>query len=597
MHRLRHKGTALLGVLLAAAVGGLVPGGSVAAAVPAPEPVAIGQSTDGDLQVLAADSDAVGSQVKIRTYTVGMPASVKAQRWTFEVVSPGATPIYRIRHASSGRCLQAVSASDGSDVILVDCGTAAQQFWTVVRPQTWPTYGSALRNQRDGRCLDLWYSEDGQPATMWGCDSVYETQLWRTRVGGFNCPDRAEVGLCVQEDAPVSGVMVNFRQQPVSFTGPPPGSPSNPGYNNFSNQVNWNPVDSSGGDSGYDYEEMGWRASYTALTGSTAHTAYWLEGSETAEVYWPISRPDSTLADGSVHTWMSMGTSAGQWDVFYDFNLVGTTQHATGSRTRQLQTGLFAGYAEYAALATPFENRMQVFGNGTWRRTRLVNVAAFPANICGQPDPRSILAGEPNTPPYCFTTQLTPRVSNLPSSPTEVDRIQLGKPATGALALRPVTPQPVTPQATTASVNGVDQRQLAACMAEDPGRCLDTVPGLAACVQARKVCNVNTRSTLGTKPAPITADTARQRVQTDVHGATRPVSSTMTAADFGRRTGVTLTVDGGAEIHVVTGDGAVTGFSRRAATNLRGYTAVYAAATGDLLYACLGTTCSRKGLS
>ena len=188
-------------------------------------------------------------------------------------------------------------------------------------------------------------------------------------------------------------------------------------------------------------------------------------------------------------------------------------------------------------------------------------------------------------------------MSNLPGSPTEVNYLQLGKPATGTLALRPVTPQPVTPQATTASVNGVDQKQLAACMADDPGRCLDTVPGLAACVQARKVCNTNTRSTLAAKPTPITADTARQRVQTDIRGATRPTSSTMTAADFARRTGVTLTVDGGAEIHVVTGDDTVTGFSRRAATTLRGYTAVYAAATGDLLYACLGSTCSRKGLS
>lgn len=594
MNRLRRRCAIALAAVLAGAGAAVAGGGPAEAAVPPADPVAIGQSTTGDRQVLATDSDAVGSTVKVRTHTVGLPENVKAQRWTFEVVSPGANPIYRVRQASSGRCLQAAATSNGAAVIIVDCGTASQQFWTLTRAQTWPSVGFALRNQRDGRCLDVLSSTDGQPAVMWACSSSYTTQLWRPRIGGADCPERDFVGLCAGEDSPVSGVMVSFRQQPVSFNGPP-ADPQTGGYNSFSNQVNWDPLDGSGGNAGYDYEEMGWQAAYASATGTTSHTAYWLEDGEATEEYWSIDQPGSKVADGLLHTWMSLGNGAGQWDMLYDFNPVGTTHLATGGRTRALQTGLMSYYPQYTALATPFENRVQVQDNGAWRRPRLVNVSGFPANVCGRPDPRSILFGEPSAPPYCYTMQAAARASNLPSSPTELDRLVLGKPAAGSLALGLAAPQRT---ASRDEYNGVDQRKLAACLADDAGRCLETVPGLAACVAARKVCNVTTGAAVASvAPArPVTADAARHDAGRRLRTAGDARTATVTVAEFRSRAGVALAAaDGTARVHVVTGGGTVPGLGRDRGRIYRGYTMVYAAATGDLLYGCLGRDCARGG--
>jgi hypothetical protein len=226
------------------------------AAVPSPDPVAIGQANDGDLQVLAADADTAGTQVKIHTYASGLPAAVKSQRWTFEVVTAGAKPTYRIRHLSSNRCLKEASAANGANVVLADCATANNQLWTNGTASSLPS-GFDLRNKADGRCLDLYNSGDGQPTTMWACSSSYTTQLWRIRTGAFDCNPRDEIGVCVRPSAPMFGIIVNFRQQPMSFSGPHSDPGSGPGYNQMSNQVNWDPLDSSNGNPGYDYAEMG----------------------------------------------------------------------------------------------------------------------------------------------------------------------------------------------------------------------------------------------------------------------------------------------------------------------------------------------------
>jgi hypothetical protein len=596
MQRVRRRCATALAAIVAAGV--LTPTSAAGAAVPAPEPVAIGQATKDDLNVLAADADAAGTRVKVRTYKVGQLPDVKAQRWSFEVVTPGAAPVYRIRHASSGRCLQTAAAANNAGLVLADCATANQQLWTTGTARTFPTGGFELRNKRDGRCLDLNTSADNAPAVMWGCSTSYATQMWRIRVGAFDCAARKTVALCVRAASGlVSGVMGTWRQHPMTLNVP---SSSNPDANTMSNQVNWNPLTSAGDNPGNDYLEMGWRGSYVASEAATAHTAYWLEVGGITQEFHAINGVDSTLADGTMHTWMSLGNSAGQWDMFYDFNPVGTTRFATGAYTRELQYGLLDQYTPNTALATPFEDRVQIFDVAqVWRRPRLTEVAAFPANVCGQPDPLTLMLKQPNSPPHCFTTSLVTRATNTVPPMGEVDRFVVGKPGVASLASIGSVPSAPAPPASGVH-NGVDQRALAACMAADATQCMTTVPGLADCVRARKVCNTSTRRSVATadRGTPVSADGARQRARTavgDRQAAADVMTTTLTAVDFARRSGMPLdTVDGATEVHVVTSDNPATGLSRQADGPYDGYTMVYQAGTGRLLYACLGHNCVRK---
>jgi hypothetical protein len=595
MQQVRRRWATVLAATLAAGVL-LVPATAAEAAVPAPDPVAIGQATKDDLQVLTADANTAGTVVKTRAYKVGELAEVKAQRWSYEVVTPGAAPVYRIRHASSGRCLQAAAAANNASVVLADCGTATQQLWTTGTARTYPTGGFQLRNKRDGRCLDVFNSVENAPVIMWSCSS-YATQLWRIRVGSFDCRARRLTALCVRSSGLVTGVMGAWRQHPMTLNA---GS-SVPDANTMSNQINWDPVTSTGDNAGRSHVSMGWQAKYLASDNSTTHAAYWSETGVidgwTVEEYHAIDEADSTLDDGSMHTWMSLANSDGQWDMLYDFNPVGTTRFAVGGYTRDLEYGLLHQYTENAALAAAFEDRVQVLGSaGLWRRPKLAEVAAFPANICGQPDPTTLMLKQPNSPPHCFTASLVTRPSSTGGT-AEVDHFVVGKPAVGSLALTNGAPRaPALPA--SGAHNGVDQRALAACLAADATQCLATVPGLAECVRARKVCNTTRRPAASVEHGtPITAEIAGQRARAAVGDRTAAGvnTTTLTAADVTRRSATPLnTVDGAAKVHVVTSDNPVTGLSGQTDRSYAGYTMVYLAETGRLLYACLGHNCVRK---
>lgn len=598
MQQVRRRCATVLAAILAAGVL-LIPGTAADAAVPAPDPVAIGQSTKDDLQVLTTDADTAGTKVKTRTYQVGQLADVKRQRWSFQVITPGAAPVYRIRHASSNRCLQSAAAADNAAVVLADCSTANPQLWTTGTARMIPTGGFQLRNKRDGRCLDLYTSAENAPVTMWSCAS-YSTQMWRTRVGTFDCPARRMTALCVRSSDLVTGVMGAWRQHPMRLN---EAGSSVPEVNDLSNQINWDPVTSAGDNAGLSFVEMGWQGNYRASDNATTYSAYWQEsgvsnGWPVAE-YHAIDTADSTLPYDTMHTWMSLSNSDDQWDMFYDFNPVGTTRLATGSYARNLEYGLLHRSAANTALDKAFEDRVQMLGSaGLWRRPRLTEVAALPANICGQPDPLTLTSKEPNSPPYCFTTSLVTRPPSSGGAAAEVDHFVVGKPGADAPALTgSVPPAPALPA--SGVHNGVDQRALAACLAADATRCLATVPGLAECVQARKVCNTTRRTAATAKHGTAaTADGVRQAARAavgDRRAAAGVNTTTLTAADVTRRTGMILnTVDGADKVHVVTSDNPATGLNRQADRSYAGYTMLYQAKTGRLLYACLGHSCARK---
>jgi hypothetical protein len=602
MNQAHRRCLAAAAALVAAAAAFLSAAPPAGAAVAAPDPVAIGQATEGDLQVLATDADTAGTQVKLHTYNSGLPATVKSQRWSFEVVTAGTKPTYRIRQLSSNRCLKEASAANGANVVLADCATANNQLWTNGTASFVPP-GFDLRNKADGRCLDLYASGDGQPTTMWACDSVFTTQLWRVRTGGFDCAERQEIGVCARYTAPVFGVMVNFRQQPMSFSGPPSDPDNGSGFNQMSNQVDWNPLDSSNGDPGFDYAEMGWRGSYDADTGTTAHGAYWLEdglvNGQSVEEFHAIARPDSTLADGSTHTWLAEGNAGGQWDIYYDFALVGTTRLTTGSRTEYLEQGLLYQYGEYTKLTTAFQNRLQTLdGNSLWRRPYLGEVSGLGGNICGLPDPLTLEIGQTNAPPNCFTSTVAPRTT---VTPPDVDNVSLGKPAVGSIAAAPAIPQttaapsPKTPW----TFHGVDQQALATCLAGDPATCLTTVPGLAACLAAHQSCNATPQQpATSSRRNETTAARARALARGDLHASKAGKVTTLNSDDFSHRTGISLgNADRASTVHVVIGTGPVHGLNSRSGRTYAGYTLVYGADDGRLLYGCLGAGCPRKELS
>jgi hypothetical protein len=408
------------------------------------------------------------------------------------------------------------------------------------------------------------------------------------------------IALCVRSSDLVTGVMGAWRQQPMRLNEAGSGVPE---VNDLSNQINWDPVTSAGNNAKLSFVEMGWQGDYRASDNATTYSAYWQEsgvsnGWPVAE-YHAIDTVDSTLPDGTMHTWMSLGSSDDQWDMFYDFNPVGTTRLATGSYARDLEYGLLHSSAANTALDTAFEDRVQIFGSaGLWRRPRLTEVAALPANICGQPDPQTLTFKEPNSPPHCFTTSLVTRPPSSGSATAEVDRFVVGKPGADSPALtRSVSPAPALPA--SGVHNGVDQRALAACLAADATRCLATVPGLAECVQARKVCNTTRRTAATAKHGtPATADGVRQAARAavgDRRAAAGVNTTTMTAADVTRRTGMILKiVDGAEKVHVVTSDNPASGLNRQADRSYAGYTMLYQAKTGRLLYACLGHSCARK---
>src|SRR2546421_1898274 len=473
--------------LLAAACLVTVPGTAARAATgPQSNPLAIGQATAGDLNVLAVDDTASGTPVRIRPFASGTVDTTGKQRWTFESIpAGGAVPplTYRIRNVASGLCLEKPLAQgdvDGATVDIAACQDVTHQYWYLSTDHPYP--GWALQSVRDNRCLDLYVSNDGAPAIVWGCSAIYSTQQWRTRTGAFDCAERSATALCFRPGQPTFGLLATSRQYPMTFTGPD--------HNNQYNYIGWKTLNSQGSDAAFDYFELGWHGEYDQTAGTTAYRAYWSEeGIRNGELFYQehslADRPGGADPNGRNHSYLALGRDDGQWNVLYDYNIVGTTLVAEGQRLGYLETGLLHQYNNQTFLATPFENRLQVFiGNSVWRRAYLGETSTIEDNTCYAP-PNQLSSGEPNTPPWRYTSSVGTKPATA-DTPALADYIAVGKPASAAAP--PSVPGALPADASV--YHGVDQRRLAACMATDADNCLATVPGLAACVATQRICNV-----------------------------------------------------------------------------------------------------------
>jgi hypothetical protein len=575
MRKLRHRALALLCAALAGSAGALV--GSTAAQAADLVGLAIGQATNGDSNVLAVDATANNTQVKVHSYRMGTSSAVALQRWTFELVTGSGIPAqtYRIHNVGASKCLEkSTSDTNGANIVINPCASATNQYWTI--PTDYPVNGWNLVSARDKRCLDLYNSADGAPTTMWQCTSIYDTQLWSIRRGGISCDERAANGVCLRPSSPLFGAFISTRQLAMNL------GKTGQDYNTAYDYMGWETENLNNGNAQFDYLEMGWQGEWDPDNGGALYHAYWLEqglvnGNYIYQEYSLADREYGTTADGRNHVYLTLSDhDTGQWYMYYDYNLVGTSRVAEGDRLHYLETGILGQYDERTAFPTAFDNYLQVIdGNDQWRRAYLGETAGMATNECnGPPNPMSW--GIPNKPPYCYnvTISTTPSTSN---GPEEFQHVQVAKSLTTP-AKQPSRPEPPAVSGPAQMVHGVDQRALAACLDTDATACLKTVPGLEQCVRARQVCNVT--------PAPAASKAATPAVTAEKVAA-------RASRALGGLTGTSVTQLG--RVYVVRGAATLDRFAGRALKQpAHGFRLTYSADTGALVSACLGATCQNS---
>ena len=495
------------GALAAAALVALSMLPAAPAMADAPESIAIGPIRAGDTRVLYVGGDGVAdrSPVVIRSYVAGLSGSaVNRQRWVLEPTSGTGIPsyAYRIKHVSSGKCLdksQDNGAVNGAPIYLYTCSTAKNQIWWF--PSSPDGDGLRLRNAVDNRCLDVKDSStaEGSSLQVWSCASVATSawnQRWMFRTGTMDCSGRnrewTDSRMCMSAgSAYYTGVMASWHHNPVGLAYKNPNT-----YllsNSFRSRFALQPIDSQGSGSGL--VEFGWEAERNNSNSTVQYNGYWIESGAAGEEYHSIPAEDapgfpngSASADTRQHNYMALGTgTSGEWDLYFDYNYVGTTANQVGGRTRTVDVGALARYIDAATLGAALEYRTQLMdGNGVWRRPFLVGTATTTPKTCGAPpvwDDYSGGAGG-NNPPWCLKSG---RYIQTNTNPVEVSSYNVVKPTNATASRRnPGIPEPLVG---AGHVNGVNQAVLADCLNNAADECLQAVPGLKDCVDAKLRCN------------------------------------------------------------------------------------------------------------
>ncbi|WP_155251577.1 hypothetical protein [Salinispora cortesiana] len=283
--------------------------------------------------------------------------------------------------------------------------------------------------------------------------------------------------------------------------------------------------------------------------------------------------------------------NAGQWDVLYDYNTVATTVLQAGGSTRASRSGVAVRYPQATTMASPVELRMQLMnGNGVWRRPYLGETGTAEPKTCETP-PRyeDWIYDKVNIPPNCFTASYTTRAGEVTGDPVQLDSFTVGKPATITTFS---ADSPFFPRSRSAAGvhNGVDQQALAACLDSASSNCIDQVPGLAACVAARAVCNITGRESRQIeKLTPMTARGAIKAAASTfdvVDAAPSTVTTEAQPASF-----LTAGVPSEGPVHVVSSTARVRSMAVSHDQVYKGYVAVFEAASGRMISACLGAGC------
>jgi hypothetical protein len=319
---------------------------------------------------------------------------------------------------------------------------------------------------------------------------------------------------------------------------------------------------------------------YAEKTGKTTATygPKWTElGNNGGKTKAITAGVDPAKPDGRNHTYMLVRQPTGnQWDVLYDFNTVGTTTDqlkVVPGATNRIDTGLELMGHRYINVPQ-IANRMQFMdGNRTWRQVATKNTA----KVVTLPACSATVK-----PPNCFDAKLTDKTNFAQWTVSK-----LRKPATAAPAA--AGGHPMSARASSSAMyNGVNQAALQRCLADDPDRCLETVPGLAECVRTIGQCNAapaqaraGLRSAAAQGPQ-ITADAVAEQAAAAFN--VDPESITVTPAP-------PQTTKAGEEAAWRVTSAQATPGLRPAGRTFSGFTAIYSARTSQLLEACWGDMC------
>ncbi|MEU4862527.1 hypothetical protein ACIG0C_29965 [Kitasatospora aureofaciens] len=310
-------------------------------------------------------------------------------------------------------------------------------------------------------------------------------------------------------------------------------------------------------------------------------------------------------ADGRNHSYLLQRQDNGdQWDVFYDFNSVGTTTGQKpvprASEGNRIDVGLEVNHPEHVDVPVFEDRALWMDENKVWGRFAPANTATqLGLGKCGDPSP----SGTPHTAPYCFTAQQEPNTQPLPSPPGTVSW-NVGKPLAAPAPIAPITSRilmaPAIEQPTM--LNGVDQKKLHACLKNNPDACLTTVPGLADCLRNAKQCNADQpptpprrkgdhMSTIQT--ADVNVDDLKLRTAAEFGvplDSLRVSAGTVGDDDSGRRKAARWDAD--TPVWVITSDAPNHG-RQQTGPRVAGLAATYTQGTGDIVDACWGSACSR----
>ena len=590
--------------------------------------VAVGRS--GDTRVLQVGGDGVSnsSPIVVAPYQNGpaTAATVKIQRWIFEKRPPGeGLPdfAYRVKNPATGKCLDrgGTSTANGAPIILYTCNNGANQTWYMNR--TPAEGGVRFRNNFDHRCIDVPGGSLANNVALkaWNCSTSPDgwNQLWRKKTGPVECMRRtslwAAVAQVCTQTYPVAGVMASWANIPVAISYRDPRSW--PATNEAQTFINATVLNSQGQQ--YGAIEMGWRAVHSGVNpGGTTYTAYWTEWGDAGEEYHaipsldPLGSPNwSNVADGQQHTYLMLGAGiAGQWDLSYDYNPVATTRRQAGGRAGETTTGYRARYPD-ALRHNEFNFRTQMLDiNGFWFRPRQVQTATGNTKECGSWPIWEDYTGAwgDNLPPYCVGAGRT-FVGAAATPDVGIFTVEKPAPAAAAPAANASTGHMGDEPRTSADspvLNGVDQRELAACMAQQADSCLDRVDGLRACVEARLVCNrAATPRTAARQPdqrrSALTAASARGMVGKYLQAADSAVAKSggvvaktatvMTAAELRRDlpdAPIPQAVSGELPVYLLTGDDLVKSNQPGVEKSFSGWLAVIDGQSGIPLYWRLG---------
>ncbi len=586
----------------------------VAAAAVAAETIAIGVGRDGDMRVLQAGGDGVSnsSPILVQPYRQGSAASVASQRWTLvrQPAAAGAPKFtYQIRHPASGKCLNSAGATpvNGAAIILYTCsGASNEKWWMNEQPGS---LGIQFRNLRDGRCIDIpgKNTASGVAVKSWNCAAteVDWNQYFGVRTGKFFCGYADDDGvsegrystLCVEPAAAFNGLMSSWHHYPVGIVARGAGAAPN----ELRSSLEALTLNAQGSPHGTAY--VGWKAVRGgAPTASVTYAAYTGEATADGYQYRVLPTVDSAgnpngsnAGDGQQHTYMMLGNANGEWDIFFDYNFEGSTRYQASNRATSAQVVVDADFLDAVTFTNGYGYRARLMGaDGVWRRPRLTETATSTPKTCGGfPDSQDITnGGGGNLPPWCLNGN---RTLVGTGEALDVDVFTVEKPTTAAAA---VPAEPATPRAAS-MVNGVDQQKLSRCLRDAGKDCLDEVPGLAACVAARKLCNTGAAVTTSSKRADRPTITLAQARSAAVAQLTESVPATdrrqgaavvtSAAAMTAQHARLQLPADvlardvrDGDRVYVITGTGPVRGWHTGARTHHR-WTAVVDA-TGTMLF-------------